>query len=341
MNLFSLARPLLFCLDAENAHEKTFLALDTLEKQGLLGKFMPSIKDSPRNFCGLKLKNPVGLAAGLDKDGKHIDALASLGFGFLEIGTVTPLAQAGNPKPRLFRLPNAQGIINRMGFNNDGVDACVERVKRSKFYQSGGVIGLNIGKNAVTPIENAVDDYLIGLRKVYGVASYVTVNISSPNTKNLRQLQEGNELLKLLQSLKEERTKLSDEFGKRVPLFLKIAPDLVAEQITEIAGLVQDNGFDAIIATNTTLSRTGVENEPHGQETGGLSGAPVKNLSTKTLKAFANELNGKVPLIGVGGILNGQDAKDKFNAGASVIQLYSGLIYQGPALIKECVDALR
>ena len=341
MNLFSLARPLLFCLDAENAHEKTFLALDTLEKQGLLGKFMPSIKDSPRNFCGLKLKNPVGLAAGLDKDGKHIDALASLGFGFLEIGTVTPLAQAGNPKPRLFRLPNAQGIINRMGFNNDGVDACVERVKRSKFYQSGGVIGLNIGKNAVTPIENAVDDYLIGLRKVYGVASYVTVNISSPNTKNLRQLQEGNELLKLLQSLKEERTKLSDEFGKRVPLFLKIAPDLVAEQITEIAGLVQDNGFDAIIATNTTLSRTGVENEPHGQETGGLSGAPVKNLSTKTLKAFANELNGKVPLIGVGGILNGQDAKDKINAGASVIQLYSGLIYQGPALIKECVDALR
>lgn len=340
MNLFPLARPLLFCLDAEKAHEKTFAALDALEGRGLLNKFIPNIADRPREFCGLQLKNPVGLAAGLDKDGKHIDALATLGFGFLEIGTVTPLAQSGNPKPRLFRIPNAQGIINRMGFNNDGVDACVERVKRSKFYQSGGVIGLNIGKNAVTPIENAVDDYLIGLRKVYSVASYVTVNISSPNTKNLRQLQEGNELLKLLNALKDERVKLSDQYGKRLPLFLKIAPDLIDEQIKEIADLVQENGFDAIIATNTTLSRHGVENEPNGNEAGGLSGAPVSKISTKTLHAFANELGGRIPLIGVGGILNGHDAKDKIVAGASVVQLYSGLIYKGPALIKECVEAI-
>ena len=341
MNLFPIARPFLFCLDAENAHEKTFSALDTLEAKGILKKLIPNIKDIPTDFCGLKLKNPVGLAAGLDKDGKHIDALASLGFGFLEIGTVTPLPQSGNPKPRLFRLVNSQGIINRMGFNNDGVDACVERVKKSKFYQSGGVIGLNIGKNAATPIENAVDDYLIGLRKVYPVASYVTVNISSPNTKNLRQLQEGDELLKLLKALKEERIKLNSEFGKQIPLFLKIAPDLVPEQIAGIAELVKENGFDAIIATNTTLSRVGVETEANGQETGGLSGAPVKNLSTKTLNAFAKELNGTIPLIGVGGILSAQDAKDKVAAGASVIQLYSGLIYKGPALVKECVDALR
>ena len=341
MNLFPIARPFLFCLDAENAHEKTFSALDTLEAKGILKKLIPNIKDIPTDFCGLKLKNPVGLAAGLDKDGKHIDALASLGFGFLEIGTVTPLPQSGNPKPRLFRLVNSQGIINRMGFNNDGVDACVERVKKSKFYQSGGVIGLNIGKNAATPIENAVDDYLIGLRKVYPVASYVTVNISSPNTKNLRQLQEGDELLKLLKALKEERIKLNSEFGKQIPLFLKIAPDLVPEQIAGIAELVKENGFDAIIATNTTLSRVGVETEANGQETGGLSGAPVKNLSTQTLNAFAKELNGTIPLIGVGGILSAQDAKDKVAAGASVIQLYSGLIYKGPALVKECVDALR
>ena len=341
MNLFPIARPFLFCLDAENAHEKTFSALDTLEAKGILKKLIPNIKDIPTDFCGLKLKNPVGLAAGLDKDGKHIDALASLGFGFLEIGTVTPLPQSGNPKPRLFRLVNSQGIINRMGFNNDGVDACVERVKKSKFYQSGGVIGLNIGKNAATPIENAVDDYLIGLRKVYPVASYVTVNISSPNTKNLRQLQEGDELLKLLKALKEERIKLNSEFGKQIPLFLKIAPDLVPEQIAGIAELVKENGFDAIIATNTTLSRVEVETEANGQETGGLSGAPVKNLSTQTLNAFAKELNGTIPLIGVGGILSAQDAKDKVAAGASVIQLYSGLIYKGPALVKECVDALR
>jgi dihydroorotate dehydrogenase len=340
MNLFPIARPLLFCLDAENAHEKTFSALDLLERRGILSKLIPKVVDHPREFCGLQLKNPVGLAAGLDKDGKHIDALASLGFGFLEIGTVTPLPQSGNPKPRLFRLPNAQGIINRMGFNNDGVDACVERVKRSKYYQAGGIIGLNIGKNATTPIENAVDDYLIGLRKVYSVASYVTVNISSPNTKNLRQLQEGNELLKLLSALKEERIKLSEQYGKRLPLFLKIAPDLIDEQIKEIADLVLENGVDAIIATNTTLSRHGVENEPNGNEAGGLSGAPVNKISTKTLYAFAKELNGRIPLIGVGGILNGHDAKDKIVAGASVIQLYSGLIYQGPDLIRECVQAI-
>lgn len=341
MNLFPLIRPILFALDAESAHEKTFKGLDYLEAKGLLKNIVGDIPAAPKMFCGLQLPNPVGLAAGLDKDGKHIDALAALGFGFLEIGTVTPLPQPGNPKPRLFRLPQSQGIINRMGFNNDGVKACVQRVQASKFYQNGGVIGLNIGKNAVTPIEAATNDYLIGLREVYGVASYVTVNISSPNTKNLRQLQEGSELEKLLQSLSEERERLSQSFGKRLPMFLKIAPDLVSEQIKEISDLVQKYQFDAIIATNTTLSRYGVEHEPHGGETGGLSGSPVKKLSTQTLEAFSKELQGKVPLIGVGGILSGLDAKDKIVAGASVVQLYSGLIYKGPELIKECVQALR
>jgi dihydroorotate dehydrogenase len=341
MNLFPLIRPLLFALDAESAHEKTFKGLDYLESKGLLKNIVGHIPSSPRTFCGLQLPNPVGLAAGLDKDGKHIDALAALGFGFLEIGTVTPLPQPGNPKPRLFRLPQSQGIINRMGFNNDGVKACVQRVRESKFYQNGGIIGLNIGKNAATPIEEATNDYLIGLREVYGVASYVTINISSPNTKNLRQLQEGNELEKLLQALSEERERLSQAHGKRLPMFLKIAPDLVGEQIKEISDLIQRYQFDAIIATNTTLSRYGVEKEPNGGETGGLSGAPVKKLSTQTLEAFAKELQGKVPLIGVGGILSGLDAKDKIVAGASVVQLYSGLIYKGPELIKECIQALR
>lgn len=341
MNLFPLIRPILFALDAESAHEKTFKGLDYLQAKGLLKNIIGDTPVAPKIFCGLQLPNPVGLAAGLDKDGKHIDALAALGFGFLEIGTVTPLPQPGNPKPRLFRLPQSQGIINRMGFNNDGVKACVQRVQASKFYQNGGVIGLNIGKNAATPIEEATNDYLVGLREVYGVASYVTVNISSPNTKNLRQLQEGSELEKLLQSLSEEREQLSQSYGKRLPMFLKIAPDLVSEQIKEISDLVQRYQFDAIIATNTTVSRYGVEHEPNGGETGGLSGAPVKKISTQTLEAFAKELQGKVPLIGVGGILSGLDAKDKIVAGASVVQLYSGLIYKGPGLIKECIQALR
>jgi dihydroorotate dehydrogenase len=341
MNLFPLIRPILFTLDAESAHEKTFQILDYLESKGLLNKLVGNIPQNPKVFCGLKLPNPVGLAAGLDKDGKHIDALASLGFGFLEIGTVTPLPQAGNPKPRLFRLTDKQGIINRMGFNNDGVKACVQRVQQSNFYQSGGIIGLNIGKNATTPIEEASNDYLIGLREVYSVASYVTVNISSPNTKNLRQLQEGNELEKLLQALRQEREGLMQTYGKRLPMFLKIAPDLVSEQIKEISDLVQQHQFDAIIATNTTLSRFGVEKEAHGHETGGLSGGPVKKQSTQILEAFAKELQGKVPLIGVGGILSGLDAKDKIVAGASVVQLYSGLIFKGPELIKECIQSIR
>lgn len=341
MNLFPCIRPLLFSLDAEQAHNATFQILDRLEKIGILKYLVGNIPSAPIEFCGMKLKNPVGLAAGLDKDGKHIDALASLGFGFLEIGTVTPLPQQGNPKPRLFRLQKARGIINRMGFNNDGVDACVARVKASKFYQAGGIIGLNIGKNAITPIENAVDDYLIGLRKVYPIASYVTINISSPNTKNLRQLQQGSELDSLLNALAIEREKLSNEFGKRLPLFLKIAPDLLDDQIKEIAKLVIQYKFDAIIATNTTLSREGVENEMNGNETGGLSGAPVKNLSTQTLEKFKQELAGSVPLIGVGGILTGQDAQDKVFAGAKVVQLYSGLIYKGPQLVADCINALR
>lgn len=341
MNLFPCIRPLLFALDPEQAHTATFQALDRFEQLGLLKHLVGKIPDYPREFCGLNLKNSVGLAAGLDKDGKHIDTLAALGFGFLEIGTVTPLPQAGNAKPRLFRLPNTQGIINRMGFNNDGVDACVARVKQSNFFQNGGVIGLNIGKNAITPIENAVDDYLIGLRKVYSIASYVTINISSPNTKNLRQLQQSSELDSLLKSLAHEREVLANQYSKRTPLFLKIAPDLLDDQIKEISDLVKTYQFDAIIATNTTLSRVGVENEPNGHETGGLSGAPVKRLSTLTLHKFASELGGSIPLIGVGGILTANDAKEKIAAGASLIQLYSGLIYKGPELIKECANALK
>jgi dihydroorotate dehydrogenase len=300
-----------------------------------------SVPQQPTTFCGLKLNNPVGLAAGLDKDGKYIDPLAALGFGFLEIGTVTPVAQPGNPLPRMFRLTQSSGIINRMGFNNDGVDACVERVKASHFYQSGGVIGLNIGKNATTPIEDAGHDYVTCLRKVYPVASYVTVNISSPNTKNLRQLQAGSDLVDLLKTIDHERKSLIQHYGKKTPLFLKIAPDLESDAILQISDALVEYEIDALIATNTTLSRHGVENEAQQGQAGGLSGKPVKSLSTQTIKSFAKTLQGKIPIIGVGGIMNGSDALEKIHAGASVVQLYSGLIYKGPQLIKECIRAIE
>jgi dihydroorotate dehydrogenase len=299
------------------------------------------IPHDERIFCGLRLPNPVGLAAGLDKDGKHIDALANLGFGFIEIGTVTPKAQSGNPQPRMFRLPEAQALINRMGFNNDGVDACVTRVKQSEFWQSGGILGLNIGKNALTPIELAADDYIHCMQKVYDIASYITVNISSPNTKNLRQLQGGDELNLLLSAIALEKQKLSDTYKKQVPLFLKIAPDLDADQIQNIAELLIKYQIDAVIATNTTIAREAVANLPHGQETGGLSGAPVKASSDAVIRQLAKTLNGQLPIIGVGGILSGQDAKDKIESGASLVQLYSGLIYKGPQLVADCAAALK
>jgi dihydroorotate dehydrogenase len=287
---------------------------------------------------GLNFPNPVGLAAGLDKNGDCINGLAALGFGFIEIGTITPLPQAGNPKPRLFRLPQANAIINRMGFNNDGVDKLIANVKRANYR---GILGINIGKNAVTPIENAADDYLICLRKVYAHASYITVNISSPNTKNLRSLQDNDALDALLNLLKAEQRKLADTHGKYVPIALKIAPDMEAEQVLQIAQLLMTHHIDGVIAANTTISRTGVEGLPHGEEAGGLSGAPVRDKSTTVIRQLAAELQGALPIIGVGGILNGADAAEKIKAGASLVQIYSGLIYRGPALISEACAAIH
>ncbi len=341
MNLYPIVKPFLFALDPERAHNLTLNTLDTLHRFGLACLSHEKIPRDERLFCGIKLPNPVGLAAGLDKDGKHIDALANLGFGFIEIGTVTPKAQPGNPFPRMFRLPKAQALINRMGFNNDGVDACVARVKQSNYWQAGGILGLNIGKNATTPIELAADDYLHCMEKVYEVASYITVNISSPNTKNLRQLQGADELSSLLNAITQKRKLLADQYQKEVPLFLKIAPDLDTDQVQMIAELLLQYSIDAVIATNTTISRTQVAQLPFGQEAGGLSGAPVKAASDSVIRALHQTLGSRIPIIGVGGILNGQDAKDKVNAGASLIQLYSGLIYQGPHLIQECAAALK
>lgn len=341
MNLYPFVKPWLFAMDAERAHNLTLNSLDKAHAWGLGFLTQEKIPQDERIFCGLRLPNPVGLAAGLDKDGKHIDALAGLGFGFIEIGTVTPKAQTGNPQPRMFRLPEALALINRMGFNNDGVDACVSRVKQSVFWQSGGILGLNIGKNALTPIELAADDYIHCMQKVYDIASYITVNISSPNTKNLRQLQGGDELNLLLSTIALEKKKLSDTYKKQVPLFLKIAPDLDADQVENIAELLVKYQIDAVIATNTTIARDTVAHLDHGQEAGGLSGAPVKASSDAVIKQLAKTLNNQLPIIGVGGILSGQDAKDKIESGASLVQLYSGLIYKGPQLIADCAAALK
>ena len=291
---------------------------------------------------GITFPNPVGLAAGLDKDGAYIDGLAALGFGFIEVGTVTPRPQPGNPQPRIFRLPEAKAIINRMGFNNGGVDAFVANVQASRFYQNKeGVLGLNIGKNADTPIERAADDYLHCLEKVYPYASYVTVNISSPNTKNLRQLQGESELDGLLSQLKNAQQRLADQYMRYVPIALKIAPDIDGEQIKAIATALARHKMDAVIATNTTIARDTVQGLPHAQETGGLSGAPVFAPSNTVIRALNAELKGALPIIGVGGILSGEDAQAKIDAGASLVQLYTGLIYRGPTLIKECAKALR
>jgi dihydroorotate dehydrogenase len=339
--LYALARPLLFSLDPETAHNLTLPALRRAAAMGLTGIVKKPLPD-PRTVMGITFPNPVGLAAGLDKDGAYIDGLAALGFGSIEIGTVTPRAQPGNPRPRMFRLPAARAIINRMGFNNGGVDAFVANVQASRFYQERqGVLGLNIGKNADTPIERAADDYVACLRKVYPYASYVTVNISSPNTKNLRQLQGASELDALLSQLKEEQSRLADKYGNYVPLALKIAPDVDGDQIRNIGGALVRHGIDGVIATNTTLNRRDVEGMRHANEQGGLSGAPVFDLSNIVIRALKAEVGDQVPIIGVGGILSGRDAKAKIAAGAQLVQLYSGLIYRGPALVRECADALR
>ena len=332
--LYSLARPFLFSLAPERAHDLTLLLLKKTYKLGVMRQV---IEAKPVTCMGIQFPNPVGLAAGLDKNGAYIDALASLGFGFIEIGTITPRPQAGNPQPRLFRIPQAKAIINRMGFNNDGVDQLIENVKASNFK---GVLGINIGKNADTAVEDAVSDYLICLEKVYNYASYVTVNISSPNTKNLRSLQSGHALTELLETLKKRQLELAEEYQHYVPLVLKVAPDLTEEDIQFIASQLIEFKIDGLIVTNTTLSREGVENLPSGDEAGGLSGAPVFEKSTVCLQAFSNILKDQIPLIGVGGILSGEQAIAKQQAGASLVQIYSGLIYTGPALIKDCVNAM-
>lgn len=332
--MYSLARPLLFSLAPERAHELTLSMLKSAHKMGAIRQ---TVAAKPVTCMGIEFPNPVGLAAGLDKNGAYIDALAGLGFGFIEIGTITPKPQEGNPKPRLFRIPQAKAIINRMGFNNDGVDQLVENVKAAKFK---GILGINIGKNATTPVEDAVSDYLVCLEKVYNYASYITVNISSPNTKNLRSLQSGHALTELLETLKKRQLELAEELQHYVPLVLKVAPDLEASDIEFIASQLLQFKIDGLIVTNTTLSREGVEGLPFGDEAGGLSGAPVFEKSTACLAAFSKILQGKIPLIGVGGILSGEQAVAKQQAGASLVQIYSGMIYTDPTLIKDCVDAM-
>lgn len=335
--MYSLSRRLLFKLSAETAHE---LSIDLLGAAGRLGLTKRLIKQPsalPINVMGLDFPNPVGLAAGLDKNGDAILGLSGLGFGFIEIGTITPRAQPGNPKPRLFRLPAAEGIINRMGFNNLGVDHLLARVNSAKFT---GVLGINIGKNVDTPVENAADDYLICLDKVYSSASYITVNVSSPNTPGLRSLQFGDSLRHLLDTLRERQEDLTVLHGKRVPLAIKIAPDMTDEEIVTVANILVETGMDGVIATNTTVSRTGVEGMLHADEAGGLSGAPVREQSTHVVRVLADTLAGRLPIIAAGGITEGQHAAEKIKAGASLVQVYSGFIYKGPKLIRESVDAI-
>jgi len=336
--LYRLARPLLFRIDPEQAHRAALHSLENAYRLGLSALVAPTVPSLPRTVMGLRFPNPVGLAAGLDKDGDHIDALASLGFGFLEIGTVTPRQQPGNPRPRMFRLPQAGAIINRMGFNNRGVDNLVANVERARFR---GILGINIGKNFDTPIERAVDDYLTCLRRVFPVASYVTVNISSPNTKDLRRLQQGEELERLLGALMEEKARLSSTHARNVPLAVKIAPDLADDEIGHAARLFLKHGIDAVIATNTTVSRAGLAGLRAAEETGGLSGTPLRARATAVIRILQSELGGRLPVIGVGGIFSARDAREKLEAGASLVQLYSGLVYEGPNLAARIVRDLE
>lgn len=334
--LYPLARTALFALDPEVAHSLALKSLRKMQRLNLSG-LLASCRQSPHEVMGLKFDNPVGLAAGLDKNGEYIDALAALGFGFIEVGTVTPRAQPGNPKPRMFRLKEEQALINRLGFNNGGLDAFLANVQRAKY---NGVLGLNIGKNFDTPIDDAVDDYVTCLKGVYPHASYVTVNISSPNTKGLRDLQAAAQLDKLLSTLKAEQARLAKKHKKQVPLVLKIAPDLDLKSIREIAALTLENGFEGMIATNTTIARDAVRDHPLAKEAGGLSGKPLFSPSTEVLRELVKALKGNIPVIGVGGILSGADAKAKMNAGASLVQIYTGFIYRGPDLIRDAVEAI-
>jgi dihydroorotate dehydrogenase len=337
---YSLPRSVLFKLDPELAHEWTLRALNAMQNTPLEHLWSTTTAQAPVEIAGLRFPNRIGMAAGLDKNGQVIDALGAMGFGFVEVGTVTPKPQPGNPKPRMFRLPQAQALINRMGFNNEGLDAFVANVKQAKFRQKGGILGLNIGKNSLTPIEDATNDYLICLEGVYPHADYVAVNISSPNTKNLRDLQSDDALDALLVALQEKRTQLAREQGRQVPIFVKIAPDLDERQVSIIALTLQKNGIDGVIATNTTISRDAVRGLPHADEAGGLSGSPVREASNRVIRQLRAVLGSRFPIIGVGGVMNAADARAKREAGADLVQIYTGLIYEGPDLVRRCAKVL-
>jgi dihydroorotate dehydrogenase len=339
---YHFARSFLFSLDPERAHDLTLSQLDRAYALGVTRLVAKRVPPLPVRVMGLEFPNPVGLAAGMDKNAAHIDALGSFGFGFVEAGTVTPRPQPGNPRPRIFRLVAAEALINRMGFNNDGVEKFVANVQRqTSFRARGGILGLNIGKNAATPIERALDDYLLGLRRVYAFADYVAVNISSPNTRDLRALQGANELATLLGGLASERKRLEDSHERRVPLAVKIAPDLADDEVRRVADDLVAHGVDAVIATNTTIARDAVKGMPSAEEAGGLSGRPLAQRSTEVVALLARHLRGALPIIGVGGIMRGEDAVGKIEAGASLVQIYTGFIYSGPDLVGECVEAIR
>ena len=335
--MYKLTRSALFCLSAETAHDFAMEMISAGGRLGLTRLISPTVPSKPREVMGLTFDNPVGLAAGLDKNGECIDGLGSLGFGFLELGTVTPVGQPGNPKPRMFRIPEREALINRMGFNNLGVDQLVANVQKSRYK---GVIGINIGKNLTTAVEDANRDYLTCLRKVYPHAGYVAVNLSSPNTPGLRKLQYGDALKSLLSALKEEQALLAKEHGRQVPLAIKIAPDMTDEEITAVAAELVSYELDGVIATNTTLDRDKVSGFATAEEAGGLSGAPLSDKSTEVIRLLAGALSGKLPIIGVGGIMDAQTAADKIKAGASLVQIYSGFIYKGPELIREAAEAV-
>ena len=338
---YALARPFLFGLDPERAHDLTLEALAALQDTPARCLWQQARVEDPVTVAGLTFPNRVGLAAGLDKNGRCIDGLGAMGFGFVEVGTVTPLAQAGNPKPRMFRLPQADALINRLGFNNGGLKAFISNVKRShRFRAGGGLLGLNIGKNAATPIESAVDDYLLGLDGVYAHADYVTINVSSPNTQNLRTLQSDATLDALLTRLQSRRNELAAQQGRHVPLFVKIAPDLNETEVKVIATTLRRNAIDGVIATNTTVVRDAVKGLRHAEETGGLSGAPVREASNRVIAQLRAHLGPAFPIIGVGGVMSGADARAKRVAGADLLQIYTGLIYRGPGLIAECAQTL-
>jgi len=336
--VYALARPFLFCLDAERAHDLALTSIEAAYRTGLNPLLAEKPKPLPMKVFGLEFPNPVGLAAGLDKNGAHIDALAALGFGFIEIGTTTPRPQPGNPKPRMWRLPEHQAVINRLGFNNSGVDALLRNVENARF---SGILGINIGKNKDTPNERAVDDYLFCLERVYARASYVTINVSSPNTQGLRDLQEEETLKRFVGTLRENQERLASKHGMRKPMLLKIAPDLGDGELDAIAEVLLAAKIDGLICTNTTIDRSAIAGARHAGEAGGLSGKPLRDKATSVLHGMAQRLGGKIPLIGVGGILSCDDAAAKIAAGASLVQFYTGMIYRGPALICECVDTIR